>query len=330
MPKTHWQDPGTSEILSTHIAGLQEAIGKIEDALNLSTVAETNVTLTEVFISESDRYRVYQASGKRNWLASPAPVVRRNGTAISTGFSIDYGGGAVIFHPPLGASDVVTADFTRLSDAPDAVMLKTILSAAGDILFASAANTPARLAKGTARQVLAMNSAATAPEWVASPQSVMTTAGDIIYASAANTMARLAKGTARQVLAMNSDATAPEWIASLQSLMTAEGDTVIATAANTPARLARGSAGQFLRINSGGTRPEWSTPYTMGTSTFAGSSTARTIAHDLGVIPTVVMITPSANPGGFLGEVWYTADATNISVFNSGTAVTGFAWVAYR
>jgi hypothetical protein len=39
------------------------------------------------------------------------------------------------------------------------------VSAAGDLLYASGANALARLAKGTALQVLQMNSGATAPEW---------------------------------------------------------------------------------------------------------------------------------------------------------------------
>ena len=81
----------------------------------------------------------------------------------------------------------------------------------GDLVYATAANTIARLAKGTARQQLAMNAGATAPEWVSSLQSLMTAQGDLVYASSANTPARLAKGTASQLLRMNSGATAPEW-----------------------------------------------------------------------------------------------------------------------
>lgn len=46
--------------------------------------------------------------------------------------------------------------------------MQSLLTAQGDIIYASAANTPARLAKGTAAQVLAINSGATAPEWVSS------------------------------------------------------------------------------------------------------------------------------------------------------------------
>jgi hypothetical protein len=82
----------------------------------------------------------------------------------------------------------------------------------GDIEYrSSTANTNTRLPLGTARQVLQVNSGATAPEWAASPQSVLTTAGDSLYASSANTMARLGIGTAGQVLTVNSGATAPEW-----------------------------------------------------------------------------------------------------------------------
>lgn len=82
---------------------------------------------------------------------------------------------------------------------------------AGDMPYVSAANVLSLLAKGTAYQSLNMNSGATAPQWMASLQSILTTQGDIIYASAANTPVRLAKGTAGQILAMNSGATAPEW-----------------------------------------------------------------------------------------------------------------------
>lgn len=87
----------------------------------------------------------------------------------------------------------------------------SVLTAEGDMLYASGANTLARLEKGTAYQALQMNSGATAPEWVNSLASLLTTAGDTVYASANNTPARLAKGTAYQIKRMNSGATAPEW-----------------------------------------------------------------------------------------------------------------------
>jgi len=85
------------------------------------------------------------------------------------------------------------------------------LTTAGDVLYASVANTPARLAIGTGRYTLQTNSGATAPEWVASPQSVMTATGDILYASGANTLAKLAKGSDTEVLTLASGV--PSWAA---------------------------------------------------------------------------------------------------------------------
>lgn len=101
-----------------------------------------------------------------------------------------------------------------------------------------------RLAKGTATQVLTMNSGATAPEWAVDSTNVSGTsmggdlggtvgnatisanavdgthialgsdaAGDIMYYNGTNYI-RLAKGTASQILTVNSGATAPEWTTS--------------------------------------------------------------------------------------------------------------------
>jgi hypothetical protein len=115
--KTNWQDPGSGEINSPAISGLQEAVGKIEDAIGLQTVAEVGVPLTEVYIEADDRYRIYQAAvGKRNWVADPAPVIKKNGVAIATGFTIDYGGGAIILDAAALGTDVFIADFTRTND----------------------------------------------------------------------------------------------------------------------------------------------------------------------------------------------------------------------
>ena len=96
---------------------------------------------------------------------------------------------------------------------------------AGDILYATGETTLTKLNKGTAEQVLAMNSGATAPDWGSVDLTVLPTItvakggtniasfteGDILYATGATTLAKLAKGTASQTLKMNSGATAPEW-----------------------------------------------------------------------------------------------------------------------
>ena len=82
---------------------------------------------------------------------------------------------------------------------------------AGDILYATGATTLTKLNKGTAEQVLAMNSGATAPDWGSVDLTVLPTItvakggtgqaggftqGDFLYATGATTLAKLAKGTA--------------------------------------------------------------------------------------------------------------------------------------
>ena len=58
------------------------------------------------------------------------------------------------------------------------------MTATGDILYASAANTPARLAKGTALDILQINAAGTIPEWTA-PAAAGVTSGFVIAMSIA-------------------------------------------------------------------------------------------------------------------------------------------------
>ena len=136
--KTNFQDPGSTEILSPNISGLQEAVGKIEDILNLQTTAETDVALTEVYISASDRYRIYQAAvGKRNWLLSPAPVIKKNGGTIVTGFTIDYAGGAIVLGTNAIVTDVFTASFTRTNSTPAIPAVNTKIADAGSIITAT-------------------------------------------------------------------------------------------------------------------------------------------------------------------------------------------------
>ena len=82
------------------------------------------------------------------------------------------GGGSITISPTNTTSNrTVTlpdADVTVPSGLPDAQakFSSNVLTAEADLLYASAANTLARLAKGTAAQTLRMNSGATAPEWV--------------------------------------------------------------------------------------------------------------------------------------------------------------------
>jgi hypothetical protein len=59
----------------------------------------------------------------------------------------------------------VPASVKSAYDLADAAIPKSLVDAAGDLIYATADNTPARLALGTAGQVLTVNSGASAPEW---------------------------------------------------------------------------------------------------------------------------------------------------------------------
>lgn len=123
----------------------------------------------------------------------------------------------------------ITAGQTRVVTMPDAsgtlmlsgsnptlASLEGLTLGAGDMLYATAADTLADLAIGTAGQFLVTNAGATAPEWASkatlvSLEGLTLGAGDILYATAADTLADLAIGTAGQVLRTNTGATAPAW-----------------------------------------------------------------------------------------------------------------------
>jgi len=81
------------------------------------------------------------------------------------------------------------------------------LTTRGDLLTRGA-SAVARLAKGTAGQVLGQG--ANDPVWVNGSGKILTTQGDVLYRDGSG-LQRLAKGTAGKVLAMNSAANAPEW-----------------------------------------------------------------------------------------------------------------------
>ena len=116
-------DPLTSEALSPFLAGLSEGLSRLSAILNLTTTTITDSAMSEVYIGESDRYRIYQvAAGNRLWLSDPAPVFKKNGTTItpiSDNFTIDYIGGSIKFETTarLLSTDVVTVSATRINNA---------------------------------------------------------------------------------------------------------------------------------------------------------------------------------------------------------------------
>ena len=58
-------------------------------------------------------------------------------------------------------------------------------------------------------------------------------------------------------------------------------------------------------------------------STFNGAS-GRTITHNYGHTNYQVLANPTADPAGFLGEVWFSKANNTVVIYNSGPAVGAF------
>jgi len=175
--------------------------------------------------------------------------------------------------------------------------------ASGDLIYRDSATTFERLAKGTTVQILAMNSGATAPEWIA--QSAITSAaqtdlattaagdasGDILMRDSASTFERLAKGTTGQYLQMDGGSLLPEWVSMSGDVTLADGvatctdvtvgsdatgDILYKSSATALARLGEGTANDILQ-QGGSNAPQWAT--VSGDVTIADGG-AVTIAND--------------------------------------------------
>lgn len=117
---------GTSEALSPVISGLTNAVSKIADTLNMQTSTMTDYVMTEVYISESDRYRIYEVEiDKKGWLSTPAPIIKKNGAEINfaaENFIVDYLGGSIEFkgvRPTDG--DIITVSATYITNLSSAL-----------------------------------------------------------------------------------------------------------------------------------------------------------------------------------------------------------------
>ena len=139
-----------------------------------------------------------------------AAAIRTLAGAIDTSL-VDLKGGTT--GQVLSKATGTDMDFTWVTSDDANAIQNAIVDAKGDIVAASANDTPARLAVGTDNhRLVAASGETTGLKYVADTQNtVIDAAGDLLYGTAADTLARLGIGTAGQVLKVNSGATAPEW-----------------------------------------------------------------------------------------------------------------------
>lgn len=137
MPRSVMYDPGTMEARVQWLAGLTEICNKLSGVLDMKTGTFEDLTLPEVYISETDRCRIYQAPlGNKLWLQTPTPVIKKNGVVITPendGFEIDLLGGSIAFNEEYTCeeTDVITASATYIIDGSK--VISDILSNLNDL-----------------------------------------------------------------------------------------------------------------------------------------------------------------------------------------------------
>ena len=141
-------------------------------------------------------------------LGSVALAVPADGSVTTAKLDVDVFSGLTTV-TALAADHVVIADASDTGNAKKALVsdivtlaqaTMPILNVAGDIIYATADNTPARLPIGTANQQLRTNAGATAPEWF-TPSSGVTQGTAIATTSGtAHGFTSLPAGTKRIVL----------------------------------------------------------------------------------------------------------------------------------
>ena len=127
MAKVPTYDPMTSDARSSWLAGLTEACNKLSGTLNMKTSTFENIEMPELYISQNDRFRIYQIPfGYKLWVSNPEPVIKKNGTVITPAndhFTVDYLGGSIAFEDGyiLQAGDVITASATYIVEGSAAI-----------------------------------------------------------------------------------------------------------------------------------------------------------------------------------------------------------------
>ena len=168
--------------------------------ITITAVADAN-TLTGTTLASNVLASSLTSVGTLGSLTVTAPIVGSiTGNAATATTATNVSGTVAIANGGTGATTKAAA-FDALSP----------MTAAGDIIYGGAAGTGTTLIKGTADQVLTMNTGATAPEWSTPATGVTpgTTAGDMQYWNG-SAWVIIAPGTTGQVLTFVSGV--PTWM----------------------------------------------------------------------------------------------------------------------
>ena len=119
MAETPFKKVESREILGADITVLQDVANRVERVLQFGTATVVGHQLIGAVdqLSPSLHCRVYEGS-IRNWLETPEPVIRRNGAIVHRlEYDLYAAQGAIVFGDQQSMNDVITADFTCVSNS---------------------------------------------------------------------------------------------------------------------------------------------------------------------------------------------------------------------
>jgi hypothetical protein len=147
---------------------------------------------------------VLTASDVNTYLMQQTVMVFNDAAARTTALSGVVAEGMLSYLKDTNAVEVYNGSSWVASDDPNAIQ-NTIVDAKGDLISATASDTPARLAVGTDNQrLIAASGEATGLKYVSDTQNTVIDAeGDLLVGDAADTLQRLAVGTDNQILTVD-------------------------------------------------------------------------------------------------------------------------------
>ncbi|MDP3059042.1 MAG: hypothetical protein Q8N36_06255 [bacterium] len=113
MAITPFKKVTSREVYGADISGLQDAVNKMESILDMQTSTATDHVLQAVADqAEPALHRRLYEGTIRNWLESPAPVIKRNAVVVAAAEYVLYAAqGMVVFNAQQATDAVITANF---------------------------------------------------------------------------------------------------------------------------------------------------------------------------------------------------------------------------